>query len=113
MKHSNISELVVEYIITMKMNDLSELTRYKIAGHFGINQNYLSVKIKQKTQMTVSQLIDFEKMKRAEKLLRTRSDITIEVISKMVGIMKCNQFRSKFKKFYGLNPGKYRSLFKS
>ncbi len=112
MKFEKISELVVEYVISRNLEELSELTRYKIANHFGINQNYLSEKFKEDTRMTVWEFLNFEKMKRAECLLKTRHDIPVKKISHLVGIVKLTHFRSKFKKIYGLKPGRYRKMFK-
>lgn len=113
MKYNKIGESVVEYIITRDLPELSRLTRYKIADHFGINKNYLSEKFKKETQMTVLQYLDFEKMKRAEGLMKTRPDLTVREISNLLGIEKLSQFRAKFKKAYLLGPGRYRRLIKS
>jgi AraC-like DNA-binding protein len=110
MKHKRIGEAVVEYIITRNLKELSGLTRYMIADHFGINKNYLSEKFKEETQMTVRQFLDFEKMKRAEGLIKTRPDLNVRKISDLVGIEKLSHFRMKFKKLYFLNPGRYRRL---
>ncbi len=112
MKHKNISQLVVEYIITRNMDELSELTRYKIADIFGINKNYLSKRFKGGTKMTLFEFINFEKMKRAENLLITRRDLSVKKISRRIGIEKYKQFREKFKKIYGVKPGRYRILYK-
>ncbi len=101
------------YVITRSLDELSQLTKYKIAETFHINKNYLLEKFRKETNTTVFAFINFEKMKRAEKLLTTRFDLSVEDISRMVGIVKCKQFRRKFKKIYGLNPGKYRKLFKN
>lgn len=100
------------YIISISLPELSQLTKYKIAEAFHINKNYLSEKFKKETNTTVYGFLNFEKMKRAEKLLTTRFDLSVEDISRRVGIIKCRQFRRKFKNIYGLNPGKYRKLFK-
>lgn len=112
MKHQNVVERVMVFIITRNLDELSQLTKYKIAEIFHINKNYLLERFKSEVNMTVFAFINFEKMKRAEKLLTTRFDLPVEVISRKVGIAKCNQFRRKFRKIYGLNPGKYRKLFK-
>ena len=112
MKYYKIGESVVEYIITRNLKELSNMTRYMIADHFGINKNYLSEKFKEETQMTVLQYLDFEKMKRAQDLIKTRPDLTIREISHLVGIEKLSQFRAKFKKAYLLSPGRYRLLIK-
>ncbi len=112
MKYSNLADLVAEYVITMDMSSLAELTRYKIANHFGVNRSHLSETFKKDTRMTVLQFLDLEKMKRAEILLRTRFDLTVDDIARQVGIVKCKQFRVKFKRIFGFNPGKYRSIYK-
>jgi AraC-like DNA-binding protein len=112
MKYKKIGEAVVEYIITRDLRELSSLTRYMIADHFGLNKNYLSEKFKEETQMTVRQYLDFEKMKRAEGLMKTRPDLSIRKVSDLLGIEKLCQFRAKFKKAYLLGPGRYRRLMK-
>lgn len=112
MKHKNISQRVATFVITRNLEELSELTRYKIANKFGINKNYLSERFKEGSQKTVLEFINFEKMKRAEFLLKTRYDLSVKDISKKIGIVKYKQFRAKFEKVYGLKPGEYRKLFK-
>ncbi len=112
MKFESISEAVMEYVISRNIKELSDLTRYKIADHFGINKNYLSEKFKEDTQMTVLEFINLERMKRAECLLKKRCDIPVKRISVLVGIAKVSQFRAKFQSVYGLKPGRYRSAFK-
>jgi AraC-like DNA-binding protein len=112
MKYQNISEPVVEFIVSRNLKELSGLTRYQIADYFGVNKNYLSEKFKNETQMTVLEYLDFEKMKRAERLLQTMPELTIREISDLVGIEKLSQFRKKFKKIYILKPGRYRKVLK-
>jgi AraC-like DNA-binding protein len=113
MKFRNIAEQVASYVISCSVGELSQLTRYKIANKFGINKNYLSEKFNREVQMTVLQFLELEKMKRAEKLLKCRHDMSVEKISHMLGIENLTQFRSKFKKTYGLKPGQYRKPFKT
>jgi AraC-like DNA-binding protein len=110
MKYKNIAEEVAVYIISRNLKELSQLTRYKIAQHFSINQNYLSEKFKKETQMTVWKFLNFEKMKRAEFLLRARRNLSVADISRMVGCEKSQLFRKNFKKIFGVNPGKYRNI---
>jgi AraC-like DNA-binding protein len=112
MKQRNIPESVIKYIVTRDLEELSRLTRYKIADAFGIHKNYLSEKFKEGSHKTVLEFIDFEKMKRAEELLKKRNDLSVEAISRMIGIVKCKQFRAKFERVYGMKPGKYRRLFR-
>ncbi len=60
--------------------------------------------------MTVLEFINRERLKRAESMLKRRPDLSVRKISTRVGIAKVEHFRTKFKKAYGLKPGKYRSL---
>lgn len=112
MKYKSITEEAIEFIISRDLDELAGLTRYHVAATLGINKAYLSEKFKEDTHWTVLEFITFEKMKRAERLLQTRPDLTVNEISLKVGIVKCTQFRSKFKKVYGLKPGKYRKVTK-
>lgn len=108
LKSRRIPAQVAEYVVALELEALAELTRDKLAEHFGINRSYLSEVFKRRANRTLWEFITFERMKRAEMLLRTRPDLTVEEISRRVGIVKCEQFRAKFYRIYGLNPGKYR-----
>lgn len=110
MKFENISCDVAEYVISCKLNDLSQLSRYRLASNFGINQNYLSKRFKEDTGMTIWEFINNERLKRAEFMLKYRPELSVRKISVKVGIVSVEQFRAKFKKIYGLKPGRYRSV---
>jgi AraC-like DNA-binding protein len=112
-KYVKLADLVVAYIISRELKDLAQITRYKIADHFGVNRNYLSKKFKEGTQMTVLEFIEFEKLKRGETLLKARLDLSVKDISMQLGIVDVRQFRKKFRNTFGLNPGKYRTLYKA
>ncbi len=113
MKHKKITERVVMYIMSHSLEELSELTRYKIAAYFDINTSYLSKRFKKDTKMSLFKFIEVEKINRARILLEERHDLTVEDISKMFGLEKTEQFRTKFKKFFYITPGKYRVLCKA
>lgn len=110
MKHKNVSENIVTYVLELNSKELSNLTRYQIAKKFNINISYLSERFKKDTNMSVLHFIEFEKMMRAERLIKTRSDLSIESISHILGFAKTEQFREKFKKYFVLKPCQYRKL---
>jgi len=110
MRREDICKRIIEHIWSLELKDLTELTCYKIAEQFAINKNYLSRKFKNSTQMSLSNFIEHVRIKRSEILLETSQELTIDEISKLVGIEKCHQFRKKFKKKNGINPGIYRKL---
>lgn len=111
-KNNDLSEKVILYILSLSLEELSEVTRYKIAAEFKVNKNYLSGKFKKHTKMSLHEYIEFEKMNRATILLKERIDLSIEDVSQKIGIIKSEQFRKKFKKRYRINPSQYRMLFK-
>ena len=110
MNKNDIVPRIIEYILTMNLTELSEITVNKIAEKFDVNICFLSRKFRQHTNFLLSEYISFIRMQQAQKLLKTRQDLTITQISQIIGIRKCQQFRKKFKKIYGLNPHHYRIL---
>lgn len=112
MKHKDITEKIIIYIMSCSLKELSQLTQYQIAETFDINKSYLSVKFKRDTNMTVYNFIEFEKFIRARVLLLINSDMTIEEISRIVGLEKTAHFSAKFKRYYFVTPGKYRQHLK-
>ena len=44
---------------------------------------------------------------------QNQTALSVKKISQYLGIENLTQFRRKFKRFYGLKPGRYRSLFKN
>ncbi len=110
MNKNDMVPRVIDYILTMNLTELSEITVYKIASKFEVNHCYLSRKFKKGTKFLLSEYINFVRILQAQTLLKTRQDLTITQISQKIGIKKCQQFRTKFKKIYGLNPHHYRIL---
>ena len=111
-KQRSLSQEVIQYVWSLCLPELAELTRYKLAEKFMLNKNYLSEKFKKETRMTISGFIQTVKIKRAEDLLKSRHDMNIVQISRLIGIQKPQQFREKFRRIYGLNPLQYRNVHK-
>jgi len=95
-------------IMASSLYELSQITRYGIAEKHGINVSHLSRKFVADTGKTFLNFIDQEKMHRAKLLLEMFPEVTIDEISKLVGIAKTQQFRNKFKQMFHVTPGKYR-----
>jgi AraC-like DNA-binding protein len=107
-KHAGICEKVVMEIMASSLYELSQITRYGIAEKHGINVSHLSRKFVANTGKTFLNFIDQEKMHRAKLLLEMFPEMTIDDISRLVGIAKTQQFRNKFKQMFHVTPGKYR-----
>ena len=112
MPDNDIVQRVIEYILTLKTGELSELSVNKLAKIFDVNHCYLSRKFKNNTNFLLSEYINFARIQKAQTLLKTRQDLTVNQISQRIGYKKCQLFRRRFKKIFGINPNHYRILWK-
>ncbi|UCH96365.1 MAG: helix-turn-helix transcriptional regulator [Candidatus Aminicenantes bacterium] len=112
MKHEKLTEEVIIYILTRDVQDLSQLTRYKIAEKFNVNENYLSKRFKKDTRLSLFDYIERAQVNMAAELLRERKDLSVADVQRMVGVEKTQHFYKKFKKIWNISPTKYRDLFK-
>ena len=112
MPDNDIVQSVIEYILTLKIGELSELSVNKLAKRFDVNNCYLSRKFKNGTDFLLSDYINFVRIQKAQSLLKNRHDLTVYQISQTIGFKKSQQFRRNFKKILGINPNHYRVLWK-
>ena len=105
-------EKIIEFILSTRIDDFSELNVGKIADEFNMKVSYISRKFKEETKMLLSKFIEYERLKRAEELLKIKINTSVEDISKMIGFETCHHFRKKFKEKNGITPGFYRRILK-
>lgn len=113
MKHEKLTEEVIIHILTSDLKELSQLTRYKIAEKFDVNENYLSRRFKKDTTVSLFDYIESAQVHMAAELLKERKDLTVADVQKIVGIEKNQHFAKKFKKILGITPSQYRDIFKN
>jgi len=107
-KHAGICEKIAMEIMASSLYELSQITRYGIAEKYGINVSHLSKRFANDTGMTFLNFIDQEKMHRAKLLMEMFPEITVDEVSRLVGIAKTQQFRNKFRQLFHVTPGRYR-----
>jgi YesN/AraC family two-component response regulator len=112
MKHEKLTEEVIIYILTRDLDELSQLTRYKIANKFDVNENYLSKRFKKDTGVSLFDYIESAQMYQAAELLKERHDLSIGDVQRKVGVEKGQHFTKKFKKILGISPSQYRNIFR-
>ncbi|MBR0417865.1 MAG: helix-turn-helix domain-containing protein [Erysipelotrichaceae bacterium] len=78
-----------------------------LADELELNPNYASNLIKEQTGYTFNQLLQFQRIGMAKKLL-LHTNLTIEEIGESVGYQNMNFFYKKFKERTGLTPGDFR-----
>lgn len=81
-----------------------------IAGHLGVNPDYLSHLFHREEKITIKRYILEEKIHRGKNLLRF-SDYSIHEIGFYLGFSSQSHFSKIFREVTGVSPGRYRSRF--
>lgn len=112
MKGSDLSNRVVEYVLTRKLDELAVLTVESSANHLNINRSHLSRTFKNEKGFTIEEFIFKIKIGWAATLLRENDKLTVKEIAKKMGFCRCDYFIRIFKLYFGTTPAKYRELIK-
>lgn len=110
MKKTSISDRVIEYILNCTLQELQNVTVYRLAKVFGVNRCYLARKFKSDKDFTLCEYLVREKLFRAVSILKDNNDITIKEISELIGFSNANYFIRIFKERFGTSPGRYREF---
>lgn len=89
---------------------MESLTVGRIAEQVFLSPNYISLIFKKETGESVTEYLTKVRMEAAKKLLKDE-DLKIVDISEMVGYENATYFSTVFKKYTGLHPQKYRSVY--
>lgn len=98
---------LVSQILQFMQENLSDISRETIAGHFGYSYSYITTILQAATGMTFSQLKKTLRLQKAELLLRT-TDRPIITVAHDAGFSNVTSFYKFFKEGYGLPPLIYR-----
>lgn len=102
-KHRKVSE-VADYICA----NFAEITSLdSLSDRFYISKYYLCRIFKEVTGMTITQYINANRLKRAEKLLRESSDSVIQIAA-FSGFGNVTYFDRVFRESLGVSPSQYR-----
>lgn len=93
-------EKVKEYIY---QNLDQDLRRDEIAMEIFVNPNYLSSKFKKEEGISLKSFIIQEKMKMAQRLLRS-SELPVSIVALKVGYSNFSHFSQAYRKQFGISP---------
>ena len=96
---------MMEYI----RSNYATVTVTSLAREFGYSENYCSQYVKRHTGRTITDLITYARLERAEELLKT-TDMSVEAIAHAVGYKSSSHFHEKFKERHDMTPADYRIL---
>ncbi|WEV39724.1 helix-turn-helix transcriptional regulator [Lactobacillus sp. ESL0681] len=88
--------------------NFADITLAEAAKHFGLNPNYFSSLVKQKTGKSFVEHVDERRMQEARNLL-ARPDISVKEIITLVGYHGKSFFYKKFNEYYHQTPVQMRS----
>lgn len=101
---------VQQYILTVADKEFAGLSVSTLAYSFNIDRFKLGRLCKRQTGMTLEDFLFKQKMTRAAFLLKAYEEISVKEVSEKIGYCTCDYFIRKFKKFYGMPPGKYKDF---
>jgi two-component system response regulator YesN len=108
--NSTVSDRVVEYVLTRKVDELATLTVESIASNLKINRSHLSRTFKMEKKFTIEEFVFKIKIIRAASILKENNQMTIKEIARMLGFSRCDYFIRIFRLYFGTTPAKYREL---
>jgi AraC family transcriptional regulator len=110
MENINVSDLVIKHVMTITDREFADLSVGTLAYSFKINRYKLSRQFKRQTAMTLEDFLLKEKMTRSAFLLKADKDITVKEVSQRIGFCTSDYFIRKFRKFFGIAPGRYKQF---
>ena len=110
MEKQKVSDRVLKHVMTVTDREFADLSVSVLANLFHIERCKLSRLFKRQTDITLEDFLFKEKMTRAAFLLKSHGDITVKEVAERIGFCTCDYFIRKFRKHFGVVPGRYRSF---
>ncbi len=111
MNRENITDEVVEFILTLPDGKVGMLTVDRIVDKFKISRSNLYKQFKKSKNFTLQNFINQQKIWRTACILRTDKQAKIRRLSEQMGFCNCEYFIRVFKSYLGVTPGRYKKLF--
>ena len=112
-KKRKISDKAVEYILTLKLEQLRDLKVGKIAEDIDTNRSYLSRRFKIDQKISLSDFILREKIHRAIFILEKNQKKSIPELSMELGFLKVEDFAVEFERCMAIKPERYKYIKKN
>ncbi|MFS0726413.1 response regulator [Paenibacillus sp. 1P07SE] len=90
---------------------MENMTVGRLSEEVFLSPNYISFIFRQETGMTVTEYVTRVRMEAAKELLKS-PDLKVLEVAEMIGYENATYFSTVFKKYTGIHPQKYRSMFR-
>ncbi|SFI27399.1 two-component system, response regulator YesN [Paenibacillus sp. UNC496MF] len=112
-KHTHKNGRTIQKIKAIVAQSYMEnVTVQKLSEQVYLSPNYISLVFKQETGESLTEYVTKVRMEAAKELLKS-PDLKILEVAEMVGYENAAYFSTVFKKYAGMHPQKYRSLFQA
>lgn len=110
-KHSinHFSSLVQRSIIKIESDLTADLSLKELAKLNNVSTSYLSTLFKKETGQTITEYVNNQRINHAKYLLKT-TNLQIQTIAQLCGILDLHYFSKLFKKYVGITPKEYREI---
>lgn len=105
-----LSDEVVEYVLTLKFEELEILSVENLARNFNINRRKLLRSFKIERKMTLKEFLFRVRIMQAAFFLQENEELSVKEIGEKIGYYSYNYFIHIFKRYMGASPGRYREL---
>ena len=109
MTDKEISDRVIQVVLTLPDRELAVLSVTELARILEVDRFRLSRQFKRQKDMTLECFLFKEKMTRAAFLLMVRS-IAVKEVARRLGFCTCDYFIRKFREYYGIVPGQFKEF---
>lgn len=109
MTDKEISDQVIQVVLTLPDRELAVLSVTKLARILEVDRFRISRLFKRQKGMTLECFLFKEKMTRAAFLLMVRS-IAVKEVARRLGFCTCDYFIRKFREYYGIVPGQFKEF---
>lgn len=103
------NELIDGIVSYMNSNYMSDIKLSSVAKMKSVSQEHLSRTFKSCTGLGFNEYLTLVRLRRAEEMIMTKTEMTISEIAYECGFNDGNYFSYKFKKMYGVSPIKLRN----
>lgn len=110
MENQEISDKIVQYVMSVQDEQLAGLTVSKLAYQFDIDRSKLSREFKKQKKMTLDKFLNKEKMFRAAFLLISDDETSIKEVSQRIGFCTSEYFIRVFRDYFGVVPRRFKEL---
>lgn len=95
----------------LQVNYDTKLTVPQIMAQFGYHPAYLAALFRKQTGQTVTEYLNRQRIRAAQKLLTQSAPMTMQMISEQVGFSDVKYFHRIFKRYAGMSPTAFRTAF--